>query len=256
MHTSRSQNVFQEETEKFNALADQWWDPHGIFRPLHLLNPCRLDFINSQIEAEFDRSLGAESPFSDLSVLDVGCGGGLLCEPLARLGAAVTGIDPAERNIPAAESHAKRSGLTIAYRCAAAEDIAAEGGQFDIVLCMEVIEHVPDPRDFVAACAGLIKPSGILICSTINRNPKSFIFAIVGAEYVLRWLPRGTHDWRKFVTPEEKTDMLKDAGLEPVDCKGFVFNPLRGEWKLSSRDISVNYATAARKPAPPAGHSE
>lgn len=237
------------ETAKFNALADQWWDPHGSFRPLHMLNPCRLDYINAQIEVEFDRDLRDEGPFSGLAVLDVGCGGGLLCEPLTRLGASVTGIDPAERNIPAARAHARLTGLEIDYRNATAEEIAAGGERFDIVLSMEVIEHVPDQPGFVSTCAALLKPGGLLIISTINRTAKSFALAIVGAEYVLRWLPRGTHDWRRFVTPEEIMRMQNNAGLEPVDCKGFIFNPLSRDWKLSGRDTSVNYVSAARRPA-------
>ncbi len=247
MPQPHSRNFSNEEMDRFNALADQWWDPNGSFRPLHQLNPCRLDFINSQIEAEFDRRLESSLPFSGLSVLDVGCGGGLLCEPLTRLGAQVTGIDLAERNIPAAQSHAEKSGLSIEYRCATAEDIVTEGQKFDIVLCMEVIEHVPDQPGFIATCAELLESPGVLICSTINRNPKSFLFAIIGAEYVLRWLPKGTHDWRQFVTPQEITEMFTQAGLRTVDCKGFVLNPLQGEWRLSSRDTSVNFASAARK---------
>lgn len=249
MPLSQSVNVNEEETRKFNALADQWWDPNGSFRPLHLLNPCRLDFINRQIEIEFDRPLGERQPFSGLSILDVGCGGGLLCEPLSRLGASVTGIDLAERNIPVAEMHAKHSGLSIDYRCAGAEDLAKEGNTFDIVLGMEVIEHVPDPQAFISVCASLMKPGGLLVTSTINRNPKSFLFAIIGAEYILQWLPKGTHDWKKFIKPEENMALQKKAGLEPVDCKGFVFNPFLGEWKLSGRDTSINYATAATKPS-------
>ena len=236
------------ETAKFDALADQWWDPHGSFRPLHMLNPCRLDYINSQIEVEFDCDIGSREPFSGLRVLDVGCGGGLLCEPMARLGAAVTGIDPAARNIPAARAHARLAALEIDYRTATAEETAGGGEQFDIVLCMEVIEHVPDQPGFMSTCAALLVPGGLLICSTINRNAKSFALAIVGAEYVLRWLPKGTHDWRRFVTPEELMGMQSDAGLEPVDCKGFCFNPLRRDWKLSASDTSVNYVTAASKP--------
>ena len=236
------------ETAKFNALADQWWDPHGSFRPLHMLNPCRLDYINGQIEVEFDRNLRDAGPFSGLTVLDIGCGGGLLCEPLTRLGAKVTGIDPAERNIPAARAHAQLAGLEIDYRTATAEEAAAGGEQFDIVLCMEVIEHVPDQPGFVSTCATLLRPGGLLICSTINRTPKSFALAIIGAEYVLRWLPKGTHDWRRFVTPEEIMKMKTDAGLVPVDCKGFRFNPLSRDWKLSGSDTSVNYVSAAKKP--------
>lgn len=248
MRNPITNNVYMTETEKFNALADEWWDPHGKFRPLHLLQPCRLDFINSQVEIEFDRQLGTESPFSGLSLLDVGCGGGLLCEPFARLGAKVTGIDMAERNIPVAQSHADQSGLNITYRHASAEEIASENGQFDIVLCMEVIEHVPDPKELLSVCASLLSPSGLLICSTINRNLKSFALAIIAAEYVLNWLPKGTHNWNSFITPEEILEMQSDIGLKPLDCKGFVFNPIKWEWNISSRDTSVNYVTACKKP--------
>ncbi len=244
----QSTNVDEEETKKFNALADQWWDEKGSFRPLHLLNPCRLDYINSQLSVEFDRSLGQRQPFSGLSFLDVGCGGGLLCEPLSRLGGSVTGIDRAARNIPIAKQHAQRSGLEIDYRATAAEDLAEAGETFDVVLCMEVIEHVPDPRQLISICARLLKPSGLLFISTINRNLQSFLFAIIGAEYILRWLPKGTHQWEKFIKPEELMDMQKEAGLEPVDCKGFVFNPVAREWKLSLRDTRVNYVTASHKP--------
>ncbi len=237
------------ETAKFNALADQWWDPHGDFRPLHMLNPCRLDYIVSQIEVEFERQLGSARPFEGLNVIDVGCGGGLLCEPLTRLGANVTGIDPAERNIAAAEIHALQSELEINYRQGTAETIAADGKQFDVALCLEVAEHVPDPRLFLQSCADLLKPGGLLLCSTINRSSKSFALAIIGAEYILRWLPRGTHDWQRFVKPEELMAMLSGSGLEVVDLKGFVFSPIAWQWTLSDRDVSVNYITASRKPA-------
>ncbi|MCY3880146.1 MAG: bifunctional 2-polyprenyl-6-hydroxyphenol methylase/3-demethylubiquinol 3-O-methyltransferase UbiG [Rhodobacteraceae bacterium] len=237
------------ETAKFNALADQWWDPHGPFRPLHMLNPARLDYINSVTEIEFDRNLDESRPFSGLSVLDVGCGGGLLCEPLARLGADVTGIDPAENNIPAASAHAGTAGLEITYRCSTAEEMAAQDQQFDVVLAMEVIEHVPDQAAFIATCARLVKPSGLFFCSTINRTVKSFALAIVGAEYLLRWLPVGTHEWRRFVKPDEIFAMHESADLEIIDCKGFIFNPLTSEWKISGSDTDVNYASVARKPA-------
>ena len=247
MQHSTSFSVYNKETDKFNALADQWWDPKGKFRPLHLLQPCRLDFINSQIEIEFDRQLGNKLPFTGLTVLDVGAGGGLLCEPLARLGATVTGIDLAARSIAVARVHAEQSGLNITYRHISVKEMAAEGHQFDIVLCMEVIEHVPDQQSFVTSCAKLVNSNGIMICSTISRNPKSYALAIVGAEYILRWLPRGTHQWRKFVKPSEFLTMQKNAGLKPIDCKGMVFNPIKWTWNISSRDTSINYITAAKK---------
>ena len=236
------------EVAKFEAMAAEWWDPNGKFKPLHMLNPCRLDYITAQIAAEFDRDLNADAPFSGLRILDIGCGGGLLSEPMARLGATVVGADAAERNIPVAQVHAEQSGLTIDYRNTTAEAIAAAGEQFDIVLNMEVVEHVADPLAYLTACQTLLKPGGLHICSTINRNAKSFAMAIVGAEYVMRWLPKGTHEWNKFITPEELFDLLERAGLSPVDRKGFVFNPVSWQWTLSPKDLSVNYVTASVKP--------
>lgn len=240
--------VDSEEVAKFEAMAAEWWDPNGKFKPLHMLNPTRLDYIISQISAEFDRDPAAEAPFAGLRILDIGCGGGLLCEPMARLGAEVVGADPAERNIPVARLHAEQSGLTIDYRQTTAEALAAASEQFDIVLNMEVIEHVADPPAYLAACHSLLKPGGLMICSTLNRNPKSYLMAIIGAEHVMRWLPKGTHDWQKFITPDELFVLLEGAGLEPVDRKGFVFNPLGWSWSLSDRDLSVNYVTASVRP--------
>ncbi|MEX0283366.1 MAG: bifunctional 2-polyprenyl-6-hydroxyphenol methylase/3-demethylubiquinol 3-O-methyltransferase UbiG [Paracoccaceae bacterium] len=236
------------EVAKFEAMADEWWDPNGKFKPLHMLNPCRLDYITTQIAAEFDRNLSENAPFSGLRILDIGCGGGLLSEPMARLGAEVVGADAAERNIPVAQVHATRSGLTIDYRNTTAEALAESGEQFDAILNMEVVEHVADPLAYLTACQQLLKPGGIHICSTINRNPKSFAMAIVGAEVVMRWLPRGTHEWQKFITPDELYDLLRQAGLNPVDRKGFVFNPISWAWRISDRDLSVNYVTASLKP--------
>ena len=236
------------EVAKFQAMAAEWWDPNGKFKPLHMLNPCRLDYITGQIAAEFDRDRRAERPFEGLRLLDIGCGGGLLSEPMARLGASVVGADAAERNIPVAEVHARQSGLDIDYRHTTAEALAAAGEQFDVVLNMEVVEHVADPLIYLTACHDLLKPGGLHICSTINRNPKSYAMAIFGAEVVMRWLPRGTHDWAKFITPDELFDLLEQAGLEPVDRKGFVFNPISWAWRLSDRDLSVNYVTASLRP--------
>ena len=241
--------VDPSEIAKFEAMAAEWWDPAGKFKPLHMLNPCRLDYITAQIAAEFDRDLTAGDSLAGLRILDIGCGGGLLSEPMARLGADVVGADAAARNIPVARIHAEQSGLTIDYRHTTAEDLAAAGEQFDVVLNMEVVEHVSDPPAYLAACRQLLKPGGLHICSTINRNAKSYAVAIVGAELVMRWLPRGTHDWAKFITPDELFDLLRNAGLDPVDRKGFVFNPIRWEWHLSPRDLSVNYVTASTKPA-------
>ncbi|MCE8005475.1 bifunctional 2-polyprenyl-6-hydroxyphenol methylase/3-demethylubiquinol 3-O-methyltransferase UbiG [Aestuariivita sp.] len=237
------------EIAKFEAMAAEWWDPAGKFKPLHMLNPCRLDYITGQIAGEFDRDLTGAEPFTGLRILDIGCGGGLLCEPMARLGATVVGADAAERNIPVARVHAEKSGLEIEYRHTTAEDMAAAGEQFDVVLNMEVVEHVANPLSYLTACQQLLRPGGLHICSTINRNPKSFAMAIVGAEYVMRWLPKGTHEWSKFITPDELFDLMSQAGLTPVDRKGFVFNPVSWSWKISDRDLSVNYVTAALKPA-------
>lgn len=236
------------EVAKFEAMAAEWWDPTGKFKPLHLMNPCRLDYITRQIAGEFDRDLDAPKPFAGLRLLDIGCGGGLLSEPMARLGATVVGADAAERNIPVAQIHAEQSGLEIDYRHTTAEAMAEAGEQFDVVLNMEVVEHVADPLAYLTACRQLLKPGGLHICSTISRNPKSFAMAIVGAEYVMRWLPKGTHEWNKFITPDELFDLIEKAGLRPVDKKGFVFNPISWQWSISDRDLSVNYVTASVKP--------
>lgn len=245
-HKARS--VDPAEVAKFEAMADDWWDPDGKFKPLHMLQPCRLDYITAQIAADFGRDPATDRPFEGLRLVDIGCGGGLLCEPMARLGAAVTGIDAAERNIPVARVHAARSGLSIDYRHTTAEALAAAEDKFDVVLAMEVVEHVADPAVFLAACARLLRPGGLMVTSTLNRNAKSYALGIIGAEYVMRWLPRGTHDWRRFLTPDELGALLRKAGLEPVDRKGFVFDPMRWRFSLSDRDLSLNYVTAAHAP--------
>ena len=240
--------IDESEIAKFEAMAAEWWDPNGKFKPLHMLNPCRLDYITSQIAAEFERDLADPLPFKGLRILDIGCGGGLLSEPMARLGADVVGADAAERNITVAQVHAEDQGLTIDYRHTTAEDLAASGEEFDAVLNMEVVEHVADPLTFLSACRSLAKPGGLMVCSTINRNPKSFMMAIVGAEHIMRWLPKGTHDWSRFITPDELYDLLEKAGFDPVDRKGFVFNPVAWSWRLSDRDLSVNYVTTSLRP--------
>ncbi|WP_071675871.1 bifunctional 2-polyprenyl-6-hydroxyphenol methylase/3-demethylubiquinol 3-O-methyltransferase UbiG [Nioella nitratireducens] len=244
---SAANTVDDAEIAKFEAMAAEWWDPKGKFEPLHMMNPVRLDYITSQIAAEYGRDLHDDRPFEGLRILDIGCGGGLLSEPMARLGATVVGADAAERNIPVAQIHAEQSGLEIDYRHTTAEAMAAAGEQFDVVLNMEVVEHVADPLAYLTACQQLLKPGGLMLCSTINRNPKSFAMAIVGAEYVMRWLPKGTHDWQKFITPQELFDLIAKAGLDPVDRKGYVFNPISWQWSISDRDLSVNYVTASVK---------
>ncbi|WP_120499447.1 bifunctional 2-polyprenyl-6-hydroxyphenol methylase/3-demethylubiquinol 3-O-methyltransferase UbiG [Roseovarius sp. EL26] len=236
------------EVAKFEAMAAEWWDPNGKFKPLHMLNPCRLDYITSQIAAEFDRDLNDALPFKGLRILDIGCGGGLLSEPMARLGATVVGADAAGGNLPVARIHAEQSGLEIDYRHTSAEALVEAGEQFDAVLNMEVVEHVADPLTFLTACQELLKPGGLHLCSTINRNAKSFAMAIIGAEHIMRWLPKGTHEWNKFITPDELYTLLENSGLSPVDRKGFVFNPILWNWSISAKDLSVNYVTASLKP--------
>ncbi|MGV6810910.1 MAG: bifunctional 2-polyprenyl-6-hydroxyphenol methylase/3-demethylubiquinol 3-O-methyltransferase UbiG [Brevirhabdus sp.] len=249
MASTAQTTVEPAEVAKFEAMAAEWWDPKGKFKPLHMMNPVRLDYITRQIAAEHDRDLTGPSPFKGLRILDIGCGGGLLSEPMARLGAAVVGADAAERNIPVAQVHAEQSGLNIDYRHTTAEAMAAAGEQFDAVLNMEVVEHVADPLAYLTACQQLLKPGGVMLCSTINRNAKSYAVAIVGAEVIMRWLPKGTHEWSKFITPDELFDLLCQSGLDPVDRKGFVFNPITWVWSISDRDLSVNYVTASVKPA-------
>ncbi len=236
------------EIAKFEAMAEEWWDPEGKFKPLHMLNPCRLAYAVEQIAAQHGRDGSSMKPFEGSQILDIGCGGGLMSEPMARLGASVTGADAAARNIAVAQIHARKMGLEIGYEVTTAEALAEAGELFDAVLNLEVVEHVPDPQAYLDACSALIKPGGIMITSTINRNPKSYAMAIIGAEHVMRWLPRGTHDWSKFITPRELEDMLVRTGLDFVDAKGFVFNPLAWRWRISERDLSVNYVTAAVKP--------
>jgi 2-polyprenyl-6-hydroxyphenyl methylase / 3-demethylubiquinone-9 3-methyltransferase len=244
MSTATS-SIDSAEIAKFEAMAAEWWDPNGKFKPLHMMNPVRLDYITRQIAAEFGRDLTRPKPFEGLRILDIGCGGGLLSEPMARLGATVVGADAAARNIPVAQVHAEAQGLEIDYRHTSAEALAAAGEHFDAVLAMEIVEHVADPAAFVATCRDLLRPGGLMIASTLNRTGKSFMAAIVGAEWVMRWLPKGTHDWEKFITPDELAGMIGRAQLDPVDKKGFVFNPITWQWSISDRDLSVNYVAAA-----------
>lgn len=236
------------EIEKFSAIAAEWWDPSGKFKPLHQLNPTRLGYIRDHSARQFGKDPLAEKPLSGLSILDIGCGGGLLSEPLCRLGADVTAIDAAEKNIKTASTHAAEGGLKINYHHTTAEDLVAEGKTFDVVLNMEVIEHVADVKSFSSAACALVKEGGAMVASTLNRTPKSYLMAIMGAEYVLRWLPRGTHDWKKFLRPSELSGLLRAQGLEIEDISGVVYNPINGSWRLSRRDLDVNYMIFARKP--------
>ncbi|MCI2394648.1 bifunctional 2-polyprenyl-6-hydroxyphenol methylase/3-demethylubiquinol 3-O-methyltransferase UbiG [Aliiroseovarius sediminis] len=248
MSVDSQTTVDPAEVAKFEAMAAEWWDPTGKFKPLHMMNPVRLDYVTNQIAAEFGRDLVDNTPFKGLRLLDIGCGGGLLSEPMARLGAEVVGADAAPRNIPVAQLHAEQMGLDIDYRHTTAEALAAAGEQFDVVLNMEVVEHVADPQAYLIACQKLLKPGGLMVTSTLNRNPKSFMMAIVGAEHVMRWLPKGTHEWSKFITPDELSDLITKADLTEVDRKGMVFNPLGWSWSTSDRDLSVNYAMTSVKP--------
>lgn len=236
------------EVAKFQAMAREWWDPNGQAKPLHMLNPTRLDYVVTQIAAEFGIDRRQSKPFAGLRILDIGCGGGLMSEPMARLGATVTGADAAEENIAVARLHAEEQGLVIDYRAETAEALAAAGAQFDVVMALEIVEHVADPAAFIRTCHDLLRPGGLLIMSTLNRTPRSFAVAIIGAEWVMRWLPRGTHDWARFITPDELAQMMDGAGMKPVDRAGMVFNPLAWRWSLSSRDLSVNYLLAAVRP--------
>jgi 2-polyprenyl-6-hydroxyphenyl methylase / 3-demethylubiquinone-9 3-methyltransferase len=233
-----STNFDTGELSKFQALASRWWDPESEFKPLHAINPLRLGWIEGL------------APLSGQHIVDVGCGGGILAESMARAGGVVTGIDLADRPLKVAELHRLESGVSVQYRRIAAEDLAlAEPAAFDIVTCMEMLEHVPDPASTIRACAQLAKPGGWLFFSTINRNPKAFLFAVIGAEYILRLLPRGTHEYDKFIKPSELVGSARTAGLDLVEMKGLTYNPLSQVYALHPRDVSVNYLVALRKPA-------
>jgi 2-polyprenyl-6-hydroxyphenyl methylase / 3-demethylubiquinone-9 3-methyltransferase len=240
--------IDESEVARFSRLGGQWWDPHGPMAALHKLNPVRLGYIRDRLAAHFDRDPKQRDSLSGLRVLDIGCGGGILCEPLARLGASVVGVDPAPSNIAVASEHANQSGLAIDYRSSSAEALAQAGELFDAVLAMEVVEHVTDVGRFIAAAAALAKPGGLLIVATLNRTIKSFALAIVGAEYVLRWLPRGTHQWDKFVTPNELEIALEQSGAGIIDETGVIYNLLADRWQLSA-DMDVNYMVTAEKAA-------
>lgn len=230
-------NIDQAEIARFNALASRWWDPDGEFKPLHQMNPVRAEFIE------------AKSAVAGKNFLDVGCGGGILTENMAQRGARVTGIDMGEAPLSVARLHAQESGVSVDYRQITAEDLAREQpGNYDIVSCLEMLEHVPEPQSVVNACASLARPGADLYFSTINRNPKAFLLAIVGAEYIAGLLPKGTHEYKKFIRPSELSQCLRNAGLEVVEITGMLYNPFNGKFRLSSNDVDVNYLIHARKP--------
>lgn len=240
-------SIDPDDVARFSAIAEAWWDSHGAFAPLHRLNPVRLAFIRDQALAVFGRDGGLRAPFEGLRLLDIGCGGGLLCEPMARLGFTVTGVDASERNIAIAAAHAATSGLTIDYRAQTAEGLlASQEPPFDVILNMEVIEHVADPGAFLRDCARLLAPEGLMIVATLNRTLASLALAKVGAEYILRWLPAGTHDWRKFLKPQELRGFLAGSDVELAEPVGVSFNPLTARWSISN-DVRMNYMLVVRR---------
>lgn len=234
----------EQEVKKFSDMASEWWDPNGKFSPLHKFNPVRQEYLIDRISSHFSLNLDKNFSFSNLTLLDIGCGGGLLCEPFARLGAQVTGIDASKNNIEVAKVHAQKTNLQIQYLNKLPEEI--KNKKFDVILCMEVIEHVDNVNFFIESCSKLLNKNGIIFFATINRNPKSYLFAIVGAEYVLRWLPIGTHDWKKFVKPQEMINYVSTQQLIHRETKGVTFNPILNKWSLSN-DPSVNYMTCFTK---------
>lgn len=248
MAESQRTTIDTSEIERFSALAQEWWNPNGKFRPLHKFNPVRLAYIRDNVATHFGRDPRAAKPFEKLRFLDIGCGGGLLCEPMARLGAKVVGADASETNIEVARLHASESDVTVDYRAETAEALADQGEKFDVILNMEVVEHVGDVDFFIAKCAEMLNPGGIMFVATINRTLKALGLAIIGAEYVLRWLPRGTHQYGRLVRPDELEAALNAAGLVVNDRTGVVYNPLSDRW-LRSRDMDVNYMMLAERAA-------
>ena len=234
------------EIEKFSKLAKDWWNPNGKFKPLHLFNPARVKFIKEKLVSYYDSDPNSKNPLKELKILDIGCGGGLLCEPLSRLGATMTGIDASKNNIEVAKLHAKEMNLNIEYIHAAPENADLKNNTYDTVLCMEIVEHVKDVNLFIEKCSKLIKKNGIMFVATINKNLKSYIYSIIGAEYILRWLPIGTHDWNKFLTPSELEIIANKKDFTTDDVVGMKFNLLNNKWHKSS-DTSVNYISTFLK---------
>ena len=241
MADSAHTTVDPAEIERFSRIAGEWWDPAGKFAPLHRLNPVRIGYIRDRAAAHWQRDPLSGVPLQGLSLLDIGCGGGLLSEPMARLGARVTGADAAARNIAVAALPAEKQGLAIDYRRGTAEALTESGAQFDIVLALEIVEHVADVPLFLKSCGGLVKPGGLLFLSTLNRTAKAWALAIAGGEYILRWLPRGTHDWKKFLKPSEVVNGLSAGGIAAQEIVGVVYSPLSRAWSLNKRDLDVNY---------------
>jgi 2-polyprenyl-6-hydroxyphenyl methylase / 3-demethylubiquinone-9 3-methyltransferase len=241
MADSAHTTVDPAEIERFSRIAGEWWDPAGKFAPLHRLNPLRIGYIRDRAAQHWQRDPLSGVPLQGLSLLDIGCGGGLLSEPMARLGAQVTGVDAAARNIRVAAQHAGKQGLDIDYRQGTAEALAETGTQFDIVLALEIVEHVADVDLFLKSCGRMVKPGGLLFLSTLNRTAKAWALAIAGGEYILRWLPRGTHDWKKFLKPSEVVNGLDAAGIAAQEIVGVVYSPLSRAWSLSKSDLDVNY---------------
>jgi 2-polyprenyl-6-hydroxyphenyl methylase/3-demethylubiquinone-9 3-methyltransferase len=246
MKAQTAPSVDPSEVEKFSRMAAEWWDPTGKFAPLHKFNPVRLKFIRETVTAHVRRDAKSLRPFERLSLLDIGCGGGLLSEPMSKMGFKVTGVDPSEKNIGTARAHAAQSGAVVEYRVADAETLAQEGQSFDVVLNMEVVEHVADLRGYLESTAALVKPGGLMFVATLNRTLKALALAKVAAEYILRWLPPGTHDWDKFVAPAELRAMLEDSGLKVLKTQGIAFDPLGWDWRLSN-DTDVNYMVVAER---------
>jgi 2-polyprenyl-6-hydroxyphenyl methylase/3-demethylubiquinone-9 3-methyltransferase len=243
-------SIDPDEVARFSAMAAEWWDPTGKFKPLHLFNPVRLAFIRDEAARRFGRDITQRRPFEGLRLLDIGCGGGLLCEPMARLGFQVTGVDASARNIGVARLHAEEQGLDIDYRADTAEALLASGEPpFDLVLNMEVIEHVADPGAFLRDCVTLTAPGGFMIVATLNRTPKAMALAVVGAEYILRWLPRGTHDWRKFIKPHEIQEFLAGEPVSIAGPFGVSYDPFTRKWS-PSRDVDVNYLMTVERTGP------
>jgi 2-polyprenyl-6-hydroxyphenyl methylase/3-demethylubiquinone-9 3-methyltransferase len=248
MTAANRSTIDDDEIERFSALAVEWWNPRGKMAPLHKFNPVRIGYVRDKAAQRFGRDAKKLDSMKGLRMLDIGCGGGLLSEPLSRLGASMTGVDPSETNIEAAKQHAGQSGLAIDYRCTTAEALAEAGEQFDIVLAMEVVEHVADVPLFVQSCAAMVRPGGLMIAATLNRTLKSFALAIVGAEYILRWLPVGSHRWDKFVTPNELEIAMELGGLRVTASQGVIYNIIADRWQLSS-DTDVNYMLVSEKSA-------
>lgn len=244
---SKNSTIDNEEIERFSRIADEWWNVKGKFAPLHSMNPVRIEYIRDTIIKHTQHSTLNTPPLKDISLLDIGCGGGLIAEPMARLGAKVTAIDASEKNIAVASLHAEKMGLDIDYRCTTAEDLAATGEKFDVVLSLEIVEHVADINLFIKSACELLKPNGIIILSTLNRTAKSYALAIIGAEYIMRMLPVGTHTWSKFLRPSELCNIIEKNNIEITELMGMVMNPLSWKWHLDAKDLAVNYLVVGKK---------